>query len=292
MGRGFATFLPMNDPNLPKLIDIGANLTHDSFDVDREATLNRAFDAGVVQMVVTGTSVEVSQAADRLAGDNPGVLFATAGMHPHHAGEFDDAALSCFRELADSGHVVAIGECGLDHFRNFSSPVDQERAFLAQLELAAELQLPVFLHQRDAHDAFVTILKEYRDRLTAAVAHCFTGSTRELYDCLDLDLHIGVTGWICDERRGHDLREAVSSIPAGRLMMETDAPYLLPRDLSPRPTTRRNEPMHLPHIVAIVAQHSGRAVAELAAETTKTAREFFHLPAPDRPITKQRESRA
>ncbi|MDH3767618.1 MAG: TatD family hydrolase, partial [Gammaproteobacteria bacterium] len=108
----------------------------------------------------------------------------------------------------------------------------------------------------------------------------FTGSTRELYDCLDLDLHIGVTGWICDERRGHDLREAVDDIPAGRLMIETDAPYLLPRDLTPAPKTRRNEPMHLPHILDTIARHNNRSVAELARETTNTARAFFGLAIP------------
>ncbi|NNF61528.1 MAG: hydrolase TatD [Gammaproteobacteria bacterium] len=259
------------------MIDIGANLAHDSFDHDRQAVMARAAAASIVQMVITGTSVAGSSAAAELAADHPGVLYATAGMHPHHAGEFDDDATGQFRQLAGLPQVVAVGECGLDHFRNFSTPAEQEHAFLAQLELAVELQLPVFLHQRDAHETFITIVREYRDRISAAVAHCFTGSKAELYDCLDLDLHIGVTGWICDERRGHDLQEAVAGIPPGRLMIETDAPYLLPRDLEPKPKTRRNEPMHLPHILAAVARHSGRDFNELARETTATAREFFKL---------------
>ncbi len=267
----------MSEP--AELIDIGANLAHDSFDHDRAAVLERADDAGVVQMVITGTSVDGSRAAAGLASLHPGRLYATAGMHPHHAGDFDDAALTAFRALCADPTVVAVGECGLDHFRNFSSPADQERAFLAQLELAAETGLPVFLHQRDAHDAFIRIVREFRDRLTAAVAHCFTGNRDQLHDCLDLDLHIGVTGWICDERRGHGLQEAVNDVPPGRLMIETDAPYLLPRDLDPRPKTRRNEPMHLPHILQTIARLCGRPAAELAQETTATARQFFRLPA-------------
>ena len=263
------------------IIDIGVNLTHDSFDHDRQAVLDRAVAAGVVQMIVTGTSVAASTDAAALSAANPGVIFATAGMHPHHASEFDDDAVARFRQLAQHPQVVAIGECGLDHFRNFSPPADQERAFVAQLELAAEVQLPVFLHQRDAHETFVSILREYRDRLCGGVAHCFTGNKRELHDCLDLDLHIGITGWICDERRGHDLRAAAASIPAGRLMIETDAPYLLPRDLTPQPKTRRNEPMHLPHILEVLADHSNRDFSELARETTATARSFFDLPVAD-----------
>ena len=261
------------------LIDIGANLTHDSFDHDRDDVLARARAAGVVQQVLTGTTVEASARALALAREHPGELFATAGMHPHHASDFDDDARERFRELAMADEMVAVGECGLDHFRNFSPPADQERAFVAQLELACELRMPAFLHQRDAHDDFVAIVREFRDELPVAVAHCFTGGRQQARDYLDLDLHIGITGWLCDERRGAELRDAVQYIPAGRLMIETDSPYLMPRDLDPKPASRRNEPMHLAHILATLARHRDEDPAELGRQTTVTARQFFGLSA-------------
>ncbi len=136
---------------------------------------------------------------------------------------------------------------------------------------------PVFLHQRDAHGDFVAILKEFRGRLAGGVAHCFTGGRSELEDYLALDLHIGVTGWVNDERRGHSLREALPHIPSDRLMVETDAPYLLPRDLKPAPKSRRNEPCFLPHIAAAIARLRGESLDALAESTTRNAVRFFGL---------------
>lgn len=262
------------------LIDIGANLTHGSFDHDRAEVIARAQAAGVAQMVVTGSTVAESRAAAELASAHPGVLYATAGIHPHHARELDDASIPSLREIAAAPAVVAVGECGLDYFRNYSSHEDQECAFAAQLELAVELQLPVFLHQRDAHERFVAIVREHRAGLVRAVAHCFTGTGEELDDYLALDLHIGITGWICDERRGAHLRELVARIPVERLMLETDAPYLLPRDLRPQPKSRRNEPMYLAHILEVVAACRGEELRALAAATSETARRFFGIPPP------------
>ncbi|MCC5862027.1 MAG: TatD family hydrolase [Gammaproteobacteria bacterium] len=273
---------------MPELIDIGANLTHESFAPDLGAVLARAGDAGVTRMIVTGSTLAHSSAAAHLAAVHAGVLYATAGVHPHHAREFTPADLPGLRALAAAPGVVAIGECGLDYFRNYSSPAEQERAFTAQLELAVELQLPVFLHQRDAHDRFMGILRDYRDQLGHAVAHCFTAGQRELWAYLDLDLHIGITGWICDERRGSHLEPLVRDIPEDRLMLETDAPYLLPRDLRPRPKSRRNEPAYLPHILAKVATCRDTTAAALAASTTATAERFFALDA----VAVRRESAA
>ncbi|MGH8495055.1 MAG: TatD family hydrolase [Gammaproteobacteria bacterium] len=260
-----------------ELIDIGANLTHDSFDSDREEVIARAREAGVGNMVVTGSTVEVSRRALALAREHPGVLYATAGIHPHHAGQAPADACDAFRDLYLNPEVVAIGECGLDFFRNFSTPNDQERVFRSQLELACELGAPVFLHQRDAHDRFIGIVREYLPRLAHAVAHCFTGDGTELDECLEAGMHIGITGWICDERRGAHLKTLIGRIPRDRLMVETDAPYLLPRDLEPKPKSRRNEPANLPHILATVAAATGRQANELAAETTSNARRFFGL---------------
>ncbi|MBV6415694.1 MAG: 3'-5' ssDNA/RNA exonuclease TatD [Steroidobacteraceae bacterium] len=260
------------------LIDIGANLTHDSFDIDRDAVIARARAAGVVQMIVTGASVAGSAQAIGLARAQGGVLFATAGVHPHHAHELDDAALGALATLAASPEVVAVGECGLDYFRDFSPRDAQRRAFARQLELAARLGKPVFLHQRDAHDDFAAILREHRGALAGGVAHCFTADRVALECYLGLDLAIGITGWVCDERRGRHLLPLLKDIPRGRLMLETDAPYLLPRDLVPKPATRRNEPVHLPHIARVVAAARGEPLAALAAHTTQAARGLFGLP--------------
>ncbi len=260
------------------MIDIGANLTHESFQHDLEAVLDRARAAGLEALVVTGTDVAHSRSAQALAARHPGVLYATAGVHPHHAAALDAAGLAEIVALARAPGVVAIGECGLDFNRDYSPRADQERAFEAQLELAAEVGLPVFLHQRDAHERFLAILARHRDRLVDAVAHCFTGSAEEAAAYLDLDLHIGITGWVCDERRGDALRQAVGCVPPERLMIETDAPYLLPRDLRPRPSSRRNEPMYLAHVCAAVARYRDSDPATVALQTARTARRFFRLP--------------
>src|SRR5688572_5326885 len=180
------------------LIDIGVNLTNKAFKRDLPQVIERARAAGVEAMVVTGTSLAASRAALELAKSQPGYLYATAGVHPHDAKSCDDRTLDRLRELASNG-AVAIGECGLDYNRDFSPRPIQDRWFEAQVELAVELQKPLFLHERDAHGRFLEILKRHRDRIADACVHCFTGNEAELRAYLDLDLHIGITGWICDE---------------------------------------------------------------------------------------------
>lgn len=261
-----------------QFIDIGINLAHDSFDADRDEVIARAADAGVVQMVITGSSGQSTRGAIELAMTYPGALFATAGVHPHHATELDDALVSELEALAQHETVVAVGECGLDYFRDYSPRDVQRRAFHRQLELARKTSKPVFLHQRDAHDDFIAILKEHRKDLKDGIAHCFTGTAQELEACLDLGLAIGITGWICDERRGMHLLPLMRTIPANRLMLETDGPYLLPRDLKPKPASRRNEPVYLPHVAQAVARARGEPVEELARTSTAAARSFFALP--------------
>lgn len=262
-----------------QLIDIGANLTHDSFDHDRDAVLQRARDAGIAQMVVTGASREHSPWALELAQAHPGFLFATAGVHPHHALEYTNECDIEMRALLAHPEVVAVGECGLDYFRDFSPRPAQRKAFERQLMIAAETGKPLFLHQRDAHGDFVGVMKDFEGKLGPAVVHCFTGTREELFACLDHDWHIGITGWLCDERRGQHLRELVPHIPAHRLMIETDAPYLLPRTVKPQPSHRRNEPMYLAHIVEELARDRGEDVEATGSATTATARAFFRLPA-------------
>ena len=261
-----------------ELIDIGCNLTHDSFDSDRAHVLELAHEAGVAQMIVTGASEEGSKAALQLAREHPGQLYATAGVHPHRASEFDDDTEALLRQLAAEPEVVAVGETGLDYFRDFS-PRDQQRdAFQRQLGIGMDTGLPLFLHMRDAHDDFFGLLREVREQLSDVVVHCFTGNREELHDYLDLDCHIGITGWICDERRGTHMLDFLQDIPADRLMIETDAPYLKPRNLRPRVKSHRNEPRWLPWILGTIAEARNEPREALAEQTTANARRFFRIP--------------
>ena len=228
------------DPSPLQLVDIGVNLADREFRSDRDAVLGRARVAGVERMVVTGTSVESSRAAAELAAPREG-LWSTAGVHPHYARTCDEGTIDALRELA------------------------------------AELGMPVFLHDRQAHADVLALVRACRSSLPAAVVHCFTGSGDELDAYLELDLHVGITGWICDERRGSGLREIVGRIPADRLMIETDAPYLLPRSIRPKPKSRRNEPAYLVHVLEAVAECRGESVEEVAESTTRTARAFFGI---------------
>jgi TatD DNase family protein len=260
-----------------ELIDIGANLAHDSFDHDRTDVLARAAAAGVGRLIVTGASVTSSAAALALAETHPGRLYATVGVHPHHANDYDAHTGGALRTLLGNRAAVAVGECGLDFFRDFSPRDAQRAAFAAQLAIAADVAKPVFLHQRDAHDEFLEILAPMIPLLPGGVAHCFTGGIAELRAYLDLGLYIGVTGWLCDERRGAALRSALPEIPLDRLLVETDAPYLLPRDLPHKPAHRRNEPAFLAHILERVAAATDRPPDEVAQATTANAERLFRL---------------
>ena len=261
----------------PELIDIGANLTHDTFDVDRAEVIRRAEEAGVMRMIITGGSEQGSRDALSLAEKYPGQMYSTAGVHPHHASEYSAAVHQTLIELLSHDAVVAVGECGLDYFRNFSPVADQRNAFQRQLEIAEECQLPVFLHQRDAHDDFIEMLQPALKKIPRAVAHCFTGGETELREYIGMGLYIGITGWICDERRGAHLQEIVGLIPDDRLLLETDAPYLLPRSLKPKPKSRRNEPHHLREVLRVVARSMGRDEEDVARQSTENAKRFFAL---------------
>ena len=266
------------------MIDIGANLTHAAFRDDVAEVVARARQAGVESIVITGTTVGESLHAAMLAEEHG--LYATAGVHPHHARECDAHTTDKLRETAKQPRVVAIGECGLDFNRNYSPHPDQEKWFVAQVELALSIDKPLFLHSRDAHPRFSEIIKHHG--VAKAVAHCFTGEKDELHAYLDLGLYIGITGWICDERRGTHLLKLVHEIPRERLLIETDSPYLVPRDMKPQPKARRNEPAFLPHILRAVARALGRPEEEIAAETTRNAKRFFELDEPRASAAAQR----
>jgi TatD DNase family protein len=260
-----------------ELIDIGANIAHDSFDEDRADMMQRAADAGVERIIITGSSDTSNVRAAELAKQSSGTLFSTAGVHPHHASDYTDESDALIRSLIQKDEVVAVGECGLDYFRNLSPRDAQLEAFKRQLEIAKESGLPVFLHQRDAHDDFVEVLESALPDLSRAVAHCFTGEGESLREYVAMGLYIGITGWVCDERRGKHLHDIVSFIPDDKLLIETDAPYLLPRTVRPKPKSRRNESMYLPEIARVVAEARGQTEEHIAKITTANAVRFFDL---------------
>jgi TatD DNase family protein len=259
------------------LIDIGANLTHDSFDADRDDVIRRALSAGIEKMILTGSSDKASHDAVALAEQRPEIFHATAGVHPHHAGDYNATVHANLLTLTSRAVVVAVGECGLDYYRDLSPRDRQRLAFERQVEIAIDSGLPLFLHQRDAHEDFLAILKPVAKQLSGGVAHCFTGGIEELQAYLEIGLYIGVTGWICDERRGADLVDVVRHIPLDRLMIETDAPYLLPRSLEPKPRSRRNEPMYLREVLRAVAAAMDLSEQQIARATTANARRFFNI---------------
>lgn len=264
------------------MIDVGVNLTNKRFDKDRAELIARAKNIGVKQLLITGTSVEESGKALALClryeQEFPSTLYATAGVHPHDADSVSDDYLAQLTLLAQKPQIKAIGECGLDFNRNFSSPAQQLKVFKAQIQLAAQLGMPLFLHQRDAFLPWFAELKPFIDQIPAMVAHCFTGTKDELVKCIDAGMYIGITGWLCDERRGSALQEIINLIPLNRLLIETDAPYLTPRTIKPKPKSSRNEPSYLPYIVDKIANITGLDPSEIACQTSVNAQHVFNLP--------------
>ena len=257
------------------MIDIGANLTHDSFNKDRTRVIDDAIKAGVTTMVVTGSNEDCSRKAYDLTQEYSDCLISTVGIHPHHASEYTGETEELILELIQHDEVVAIGETGLDYFRDISPREAQLFSFEQHIKLAIQTKAPLFLHQRDAHEDFFAIIKEYRNQLSDLVVHCFTDNKKALFDYIDLDCHIGITGWICDERRGLHLRELVTNIPDNRLMIETDSPYLIPRDLKLK--TRRNEPKNLAHIAQVVSQLKGVELNKFIETTRLVTQKFFNV---------------
>ena len=257
------------------MIDIGANLTSREFACDVEEVIDRAKSSDLEHIIVTGTDDRASLDAALLAANHKGFLSSTAGIHPHHADRADESSLSAVERLLDMQNVVAVGETGLDYFRRFATHENQERIFRAQIELALARELPLFVHDRDSEGDVLKCLKEMG--VSEVVIHCFTGNQRELEQYLALDYYIGITGWICDERRGLRIRELVGRIPKSRLLLETDAPYLLPKTIRPRPKSRRNEPCNLCHVAECVAEARQESVEEVRTNTTTNARRLFRL---------------
>ncbi|GIT37555.1 MAG: 3'-5' ssDNA/RNA exonuclease TatD [Gammaproteobacteria bacterium] len=256
-------------------IDIGANLTDQSFDQDRDKIIEDSFQNGIEQIIVTSSSVNESLKSIELARSYKGKIWATAGIHPHNASNASENFKDDLMAILNHDEVVAIGECGLDYFRNFSSKEEQRKIFKGHLELAHKVDLPLFLHQRDAHDDFLGMIKDYGPKELKGVAHCFTGSKEQMESYLDLGLYIGVTGWLCDSRRNSELLGAINYIPKDRLLIETDSPYLMPKSLSKSLNTRRNEPQFLGYIAKELATLMEISLSELSSITRSNTKNLF-----------------
>jgi TatD DNase family protein len=264
----------------PLFLDACANLTHESYAGDLDEVLGRAVEAGVAGFLVPGSDLPESLKALALHERVPERIWALAGVHPHHASSWTEEVARGLEALLERPGVVGVGECGLDYFRDWSPRDAQRRALAAQLAIARRRASPLLLHVREAHADFLALWRDGGIPAERALVHCFTGTGDELDALLAEGFTIGLTGWIGDERRGRHLPALVDRIPRDRLVVETDCPYLLPRDLRPRPRNRRNEPAYLPHVASWIARAWGTDLAEVARATTANLRRLFALPEP------------
>ena len=262
------------------MIDIGVNLTSPRFK-NVSDVLSRAKNSGIKKMVITGTSLDESKNAISMcesSHNSPnGFLFSTVGIHPHEAKNFSAESLDELKKLTTHSCVVAIGETGLDYYRNFSSKESQIESFTKHIELAIDKNLPLFLHERNAFDDQVRILESFGKDLPKSVIHCFTGGQMNLLKYLEMGLYIGITGWICDINRGKELRNIVKNVPLEKLMVETDAPYLLPQNMSDLPKNKINEPAFLKYVIDEIAVNRCESLDEICSFTSKNATSFFNL---------------
>lgn len=255
-------------------IDIGVNLLDEAFKKDLHEVLDRAFNANINILINTSSSIEEANQSLELTKKYPSKIYTTAGVHPHNASIASDQLKEELIEVLQNDCMIAIGECGLDYCRNFSPVEKQLSVFKTHLEVAKETGLPLFLHQRDAHEDFINCLNEIFNEPIKGVAHCFTGNVEQMKTYLDMGLYIGITGWICDERRNQELIRAVKQLPLNRVLIETDSPYLIPRSLK---KSRRNEPMHLPIVAMKLAEEMNIEASRLVNHARENSIELFGL---------------
>ncbi|CAB3398889.1 unnamed protein product [Caenorhabditis bovis] len=280
------------------LVDIGANLGHPSYKDDIDEVLSRAKEAGVGKIMVTGTSEIISEQCEQLVQKYPGFLYFTAGVHPHDAKHWNDSTLETLRRLQKSPSCVAVGECGLDYNRDFSPRDVQRDVFRKQVQLAIELQKPLFIHEREASEDMVKILEEAGQKLPPAVIHCFTGTVDEAKKYIEMGFFIGLTGFLWKDKSENGVQAGLRSgdIPIEKLVIETDAPYMYPkitdkklpkeiRDAITEETKRlhkfssfnRNEPASLAAVCELIAGFSGKSPEEVAKITTQNAKRIYGL---------------
>ncbi|XP_071450628.1 3'-5' ssDNA/RNA exonuclease TatD [Hetaerina americana] len=281
------------------IVDVGANLTNKKFSRDLDSVIQRAKDAGVKKIMVTGASLKASKEALRLTRIYPGTLYSTAGIHPHDAKSWTDEYDEDLREIGRNTECVAIGECGLDYNRDFSPPEVQREVFEKQVKIACDLRKPLFLHERDAHEDLLKILQKYEDQLPAILIHCFTGTVEQAQKYLEMGFYLGLTGYLCKDKSDSGVRKLLEDglIPLEKLLVETDAPFMYPNTrasklpthvkeaLTERSLTflhryctfQRNEPCSLPAIVEMIAAFMKKSPEEVALATAFNALKLFGL---------------
>ena len=258
-----------------EVADIACNFTNERFDKDLDEVINRAITNKITKFGLICSKLSDLDRLLEIYNQYSKDMFFTIGVHPHHANEISDKYLKNLKEAVINNNPHAIGETGLDFFRNLSTYDEQIYAFEEQIKIAVDTNKPLFLHQRDSHDDFIKILREYSSDINKAVVHCFTGTQEQLEDYLELDCYIGVTGWICDEKRNVELRKTIKNIPLEKLMIETDCPYLIPKNLPNKPKNNRNEPINLDHIVNEIAVLMEIDIDSLRKQTFKNTINYF-----------------
>jgi TatD DNase family protein len=259
-----------------KLFDSHCHLDDKAYVKDIAQVIERAHRNGVAQMMTVGVNRKTAARAVSLAESHPGI-YASVGFHPHDAGHCNSEVLNFLIRLAKNPKVKAWGEIGLDYNRMYSPQKDQERWFIRQLEVAGELGLPIIFHERDSNGRFLEILKIHLKKEQNGVIHCFSGTPRELQFYLSLGFYIGITGIVTLKERGADLRKMLSQIPAERLLVETDAPYLTP--VPEKKNTRRNEPAFVKSVLLKLAEVRNEDPDHLAEIILRNTHKLYNLEA-------------
>ena len=252
------------------MFDIGANLTSSHFSDDLDSVLDESFEAGVKKICITSSNLQDVRNAKKITERNKN-LYYSVGFHPHNAKDFKVEFLKDMSIYLEDPKAICLGEMGLDFNRNFSSKKEQILCFESQLSLANSISKPLFLHQRDAHEEFLSVLDNHKFN-QKLIVHCFTGNLSELEDYLKRDFYIGITGWVCDLKRGLELRECINHIPQDKLLIETDSPYL-----SPRKKIRRNEPKFLIDVAEEVATLRQETKESIIKSSYENSLNFFNL---------------
>jgi len=258
-----------------EIADIACNFSSERFDKDLDEVINRAIANKITKFGLICSRMSDLNKLLKIYQQYSKSMFYTIGVHPHHANEINDGYLKKLKDVIATNNPHAIGETGLDFFRNLSTYEEQIYAFEEQIKIAIYTNKPLFLHQRDSHDDFIKILKKYSSDISKAVVHCFTGTQQQLDDYLELDCYIGVTGWICDKKRNVELRKTIKNIPLEKLMIETDCPYLTPKNLVEKPKNNRNEPTNLNHIINEIAVLMEIDIDILRKQTFKNTINYF-----------------
>ena len=252
------------------MFDIGANLTSSHFSKDLDVVLNDSLTAGVEKICITSSNLDDVKNAKKITEKYKN-LYYSVGFHPHNAKDFKIEFLKDMSVYLNDPKAICLGEMGLDFNRNFSSKEEQILCFESQLSLANSISKPLFLHQRDAHEEFLSVLDNHKFN-QKLIVHCFTGNLSELEEYLKRDFYIGITGWVCDLKRGKELRECINQIPEDKLLIETDSPYL-----SPRKKIRRNEPKFLIDVAEEVATLRNETTESIINSSYKNSLNFFNL---------------